>query len=163
MTSIAFRRVFADDPVACQLIDELDAVMLSFYPREHMYGLHPNEERDPSLHFFVIEQDDDTVGCGAVRILDDYYAELKRMYVRPNYRGRGIARELIRHLEHTARARGIRCMRLETGPEQKEAIALYRSEGYTDIPPYGEYIGSPVSRCMEKEIAWQGQGREKAK
>lgn len=153
METVTFRRIFADEPIARQLIDELDAVMLQFYPREHMYGLHPNEERDPLLHFFIIEQDSTTVGCGAVRILDDRYAELKRMYIRPEHRGRGIARKLIRHLEQTARDLGITCMRLETGPEQIEAIGLYRSEGYADIPAYGEYTRSPISRCMEKRLS----------
>lgn len=152
MSSLSFRRVFADEPAARKLMDELDAIMLSFYPREHMYGLHPNEERDPFLHFFIIEQGDKTVGCGALRVLDDKYGELKRMYVRPDYRGRGFGRQLIRHLEQTARTLGVTCMRLETGPEQIEALALYRSEGYTDIPPYGEYIDSPVSVCMEKVL-----------
>ncbi len=153
MTSVTFRRAFADEPVAKQLINELDAGFLKFYPPEHMFGLHPNEERDPALHFFIIEQGAATLGCGALRILDGEYAELKRMYVRPEYRGRGIGRKLIRHLEHTARTLGIACVRLETGPEQVEALALYRSEGYTSIPPYGEYADSPVSVCMEKTLS----------
>lgn len=150
MISLTFRRVSADEPTARQLIAELDAGFLKFYPPEHMFGLHPNEERDPALHFFVIEQGANTLGCGALRILDATYGELKRMYVRPEYRGRGVARKLIQHLEQTARTLGITCMRLETGPEQIEALALYRAEGYADIPPYGEYVGSPVSVCMEK-------------
>ncbi len=152
LSEIKFRRAFADEPIAKQLIDELDAGFLELYPPEHMFGLHPNEERDPALHFFVIERSDSVLGCGALRVLDDSYAELKRMYVRPEYRGQGVARKLITRLEHTARALGITCVRLETGPEQIEALGLYRSEGYTDIPPYGEYIGSPVSVCMEKKL-----------
>lgn len=153
MISLTFRRVPADEPIAKQLIDELDAGFLKFYPPQHMFGLHPNEERDPGLHFFIIEQGENTLGCGAVRVLDATHGELKRMYVRPEYRGRGIARKLIRHLEKTARALGLTRMRLETGPEQVEALALYRSEGYGDIPAYGEYIGSPVSVCMEKVLS----------
>lgn len=153
LTGVAFHRVFADDPVAQQLIKELDEGFLKFYPREHMFGLHPNEERDPALHFFLIHDNEMVAGCGAIRLLDPETAELKRMYVRPAFRRRGISRQLIRHLEQTARALGVRSMRLETGPEQVEALALYESCGYSYIPPYGEYTGSPVSVCMEKLLA----------
>jgi GNAT superfamily N-acetyltransferase len=134
------------------LIAELDAGFLKWYSPDHMFGLHPNEERDPRLHFFVIYQGENAVGCGALRVLDENTGELKRMYVREAYRRRGISRKLIHHLENTARELGISCMRLETGPEQVEALALYESCGYSYIPPYGEYVGSPVSICMEKAL-----------
>ena len=117
-----------------------------------MFGLHPDEERDPALHFFVIRQGDDVVGCGALRVLDKETGELKRMYVRKEFRRRGISRLLINHLEKTARSLAISCVRLETGPGQVEALALYESCGYSYIEPYGEYIGSPVSICMEKHL-----------
>jgi putative acetyltransferase len=152
LSEITFTRTFADDPVARQLIAELDAGFLKWYSPEHMFGLHPNEERDPALHFFLIHDGDQVVGCGAVRVLDRNTGELKRMYVREAFRGRGISRKLIDHLETTARTLGITCMRLETGPQQVEALGLYESCGYKYIPPYGEYVGSPVSVCMEKEL-----------
>lgn len=152
MTEITFRRAFADDPVCLELIEELDNTMFQFYPKEHMYGLHPNEERDPLLHFFVIYEGENIAGCGALRVLDSTIGELKRMYVRPAFRRRGISRLLINHLESTARELGLKIVRLETGPMQHEAIGLYKSSGYVDIPPYGEYVGSPVSVCMEKVL-----------
>lgn len=129
------------------------------YQPEHMFGLHPNEERDPRLHFFVIREGENTVGCGALRILDQETGELKRMYVREAYRRRGISRLLLKHLEETAQSLGITCMRLETGPEQVEALALYESGGYTYIPPYGEYANSPVSVCMQKVLQKQNYDR----
>lgn len=152
LSELAFTRTFADEPIARELIAELDAGFLQWYSPDHMFGLHPNEERDPRLHFFVIYQGENAVGCGALRVLDENTGELKRMYVREAYRRRGISRKLIEHLENTARALGITCMRLETGPEQVEALALYESCGYSYIPPYGEYVGSPVSICMEKTL-----------
>lgn len=152
LTGITFQRTFADEPVAKELIAELDAGFLKWYSPDHMFGLHPNEERDPALHFFVIRKGDSVAGCGALRMLDKNTGELKRMYVRPAYRRRGLSRKLINHLEQTARGLGITCMRLETGPEQVEALALYESCGYSYIPPYGEYVGSPVSVCMEKTL-----------
>lgn len=152
MNPVTFQRTFADEPVARQLIEELDAGFREFYSEDHMFGLHPNEERDPALHFFVVRRGNDVAGCGALRVLDGNTGELKRMYVRPSFRRSGIARLLVAHLENTARQLGIGCMRLETGPEQVEALALYQSCGYAFIPPYGEYIGSPVSVCMEKRL-----------
>ena len=152
LNEITFRRQFADDPECRELIHELDQGFLKWYSPEHMFGLHPDEERDPALHFFVVRQDEAVVGCGALRVLDEKTGELKRMYVREPFRGRGIAKLLMDHLEKTARTLGITCIRLETGPEQVEALSLYESFGYSYIDPYGEYIGSPVSVCMEKTL-----------
>ncbi len=152
LTVVTFCRTFADEPVARELIEELDAGFLEWCPPEQMFGLHPNEERDPALHFFVVREGDNVVGCGALRVLDKNTGELKRMYVRAAYRRRGISRKLVNHLEQTARGLGISYMRLETGPEQVEALALYESAGYSLIPPYGEYADSPASVCMEKAL-----------
>ena len=139
-----------DHPTSARLIAELDAELSRHYPREHMHGLHPGEEADPRLRFFVLEVDDAVTGCGALRELEPGMAELKRMFVRPALRGRGHGRLLLSNLEREAAASGVRQLRLETGPAQREAIALYRSAGFADIPPYGEYVGSPISMCMEK-------------
>jgi ribosomal protein S18 acetylase RimI-like enzyme len=75
------------------------------------------------------------------------------MYVRPAYRGRGLARLLLGALEAEARAAGIAELRLETGPRHVEALALYRSSGYENIPKYGEYARSPDSICMAKRLS----------
>jgi GNAT superfamily N-acetyltransferase len=74
------------------------------------------------------------------------------MYIREPFRGQGISKLLMKYLEATARSLNLSCIRLETGPEQVEALALYESFGYSYIPPYGEYVGSPVSVCMEKAL-----------
>ena len=153
MTHVDIQKMYADESVSRALLRELDGELLQFYPREHMYGLHPGEERDPALHFFVMFDGSAALGCGALRVLDPGLGEIKRMYVRRAYRGRGLSRLMLRHLEKTAGDIGVRCLRLETGPEQREAISLYKASGYTDIPAYGEYVGSPVSICMEKELA----------
>ncbi|MET3962489.1 ribosomal protein S18 acetylase RimI-like enzyme [Marmoricola sp. OAE513] len=75
-------------------------------------------------------------------------AEIKRMYVAPAGRGRGLARAMLAHLESTARAAGADLMILETGTEQPEALALYESSGYRSIPGFGYYRSSPKNRCM---------------
>lgn len=90
------------------------------------------------------------VGCGGVQALDADTAELKRMYVHPDFRGRGIARRLVAALEELARAAGHSVLRLETGDYLPAAIGLYTSLGYRPIPVFGEYVGNPHSVCFEK-------------
>jgi putative acetyltransferase len=92
------------------------------------------------------------VACGAWQALEPGVAELKRMYVRPAFRGRGIARQLIVALEEEALAAGRPVLRLETGTYLPAAIGLYRSAGYSPIPVFGEYVGNPFSVCFEKSL-----------
>jgi putative acetyltransferase len=94
------------------------------------------------------------VACGAWQPLEPGVAEIKRMYVRPAYRGRGIARQLVVALEEEeALAADRPVIRLETGTYLPSAIALYRSSGYRSIAPYGEYVGNTYSVCFEKHLA----------
>jgi GNAT superfamily N-acetyltransferase len=92
------------------------------------------------------------VGCGAVRRLDNEVAEIKRMYVIPDHRGQGIARAILAQLEAEATMLGVRRLFLETGDRQPEAVSLYRSAGFTEIPCFGEYADAPLSRCMGKDL-----------
>jgi GNAT superfamily N-acetyltransferase len=78
--------------------------------------------------------------------------EIKRMYVEPEARGKGVGRTILRALQQCARESGYSALRLETGARQPEAIALYESEGYLPIEPYGCYRDSPLSRCFEKHL-----------
>ena len=146
------RAAAASDPRSIALIRELDAELSQAYTREQMHGLHPGEEVDPRLKFFLLEMDGEIIGCGALRDLEAGVAELKRMFVRPAHRRHGFSRDLLTQLEGVAAAAGIRRLRLETGVAQRAALSLYRTAGYTDIPAYGEYVGSPTSICMEKEL-----------
>jgi putative acetyltransferase len=92
------------------------------------------------------------LGCGALRHLEPGAAELKRMYVRPEARGRGLGRALLDALEAEARRLGIRVLRLETGFKQHEAVGLYERAGYRRIPCFGAYADGAVSICYEKEM-----------
>jgi len=102
--------------------------------------------------YLVVVVDGRAVACGAVQALDAGTAELKRMYVRPAYRGRGIARQLLTALEEMALADGHAVLRLETGDYLYAAIALYTATGYAPIPAYGEYVGNSYSVCFEKHL-----------
>jgi GNAT superfamily N-acetyltransferase len=108
---------------------------------------------DDDSAYLVAAVDGRAVACAAWRALADGVAELRRMYVRPSFRGRGIARQLIVAVEEDALAAGRPVIRLETGRALAAPIALYRSSGYTPIPAYGEYAGNPHSVCFEKRLA----------
>ena len=103
--------------------------------------------------YLVVVVDRRVVACGAWQPLAEGVAEIKRMFVRPAYRGRGIARQLVVALEEEALAAGRPILRLETGTYLSAALHLYRSAGYQPIPVYGEYVGNPFSVCFEKRLS----------
>lgn len=107
----------------------------------------------PRTAFLIVRRGSEPIGCGALRRLDDETAEIKRMFVVPSSRRQGIARLLLMELERTAAQFGYRSLRLETGVQQPEAIALYESRGFTRIPAFGPYAGNPISVCFEKVLA----------
>jgi GNAT superfamily N-acetyltransferase len=130
---------YADDPTAPEPKGETD-------------DLRPEELAPPTGRFVVVYDGDEPIACGAIRRHDDETAEIKRMWVRPSARGRGVARLILDELESSAWALGYRAIVLETGLRQPEAIALYESHGYTPIPNYGFYRDSPLSRCYRKSL-----------
>lgn len=102
----------------------------------------PAELGPPGGTFVVGYLDEQPVCCGGIKRLDADTCEIKKMYVAPSVRGRGIARALLRELEDSARRLGYRTARLDTGPRQGNARGLYESEGYTAI---GNFNGNPVA------------------
>jgi len=93
-----------------------------------------------------------TIEISLVKLFGTDYAEIKRMYVRSEFRGLGFAKLMLDHLAEYARRRGVVLLRLETGVQQRAAIALYEREGFRSIPPFGEYKPDPLSRFYEKRI-----------
>jgi GNAT superfamily N-acetyltransferase len=104
------------------------------------------------IRYLVVVDGGRAVACGGVQALDAETAELKRMYVRPAYRGRGLARQLLVALEELAGRYGHRVLCLETGSYLPAAIGLYTSAGYRPIPVYGEYVANPYSVCFAKRL-----------
>ncbi|MGI5122145.1 GNAT family N-acetyltransferase [Marinactinospora thermotolerans] len=96
--------------------------------------------------------DGTAVACGALRHLGGAVGEVKRMYVRPDRRGRGLSRLVLSALEERARGLGWEVLRLETGDAQHEAIGLYTASGYHPIPCYGPYADAPRSLCFERRL-----------
>jgi putative acetyltransferase len=139
----------ADSPDVAALVAAQQAEIAGRYAPGEESGGFP---MDASARFLVAFLDGAPVGCGAIQTLEPGVAELKRMYVRPDHRGRGLSRRLLTTLEDTARAEGHAEIRLETGTRQGEAIGLYSSAGYAEIPLFGHYVGSEFSRCFAKRL-----------
>ena len=139
-----------NQPDVVALIDLLDAYQLSLYPPESVYALDMNSLLQPNVLFAVARNAGGAaVGCGAI-VVTPQYGEVKRMFVHPSARGRGVAQRLLGMLEAEALARGCRRFMLETGPSQPEAIGLYTRLGYSVRGPYGDYRDDPLSVFMEK-------------
>lgn len=141
-----------DSPIARALIAELDAVLEPLYPPKSRHGYNVEKLIQQEVAFFVAYLDGQPVGCGGVQLFGEEYAELKRMYVRPQLRGQGVGKQLLAHLQALAYKRGLRVLRLETGVFQTGAIGLYQSFGFRCIPPFGPYFEDPVSLCLEKRL-----------
>jgi putative acetyltransferase len=142
-----------DQPEVIALIAELDSYQDALYPAESRYALDLGSLKQPNV-LFAVSRDDtgEAIGCGAI-VLYPEYGELKRMYVRPRGRGRGLAKELLSALESRAIGTGCGLLKLETGPYQHEALALYISAGYELRGPFGDYANDPLSVFMQKRIA----------
>ena len=139
-------------PDATALIAELDAHLEPLYPSESRHGFSVQKLIADSVAFFVIRVDGAPAGCGGIKLFGADYGEVKRMYVRPQFRGLGLAKLLLEHLTDYAKSHKVGILRLETGIHQHAAIGLYERSGFQRIPPFGEYRDDPVSRCYEKRI-----------
>jgi len=146
-------------PDAARLVEEVQEEYVVRYGGRDETPLEPGYFEPPAGAFFVGYLDGVPVATGAWRrrrdvLVDgsDDTAEIKRMYVSPDARGRGLARAMLAHLEATARAAGAEVMVLETGLAQPEAIALYESSGYTPIAGFGFYKDAPLARCFARRL-----------
>ena len=111
-----------------------------------------NDPDVPRSVFLIARVDSQPIGCAALRPLEKEIAEVRRMYVVPSARRQGVGRRLLAQLEGRAGQFGYRALRLETGNRQQEALALYKAWGFVRIPPFGKYVGDPVSLCFEKKL-----------
>jgi ribosomal protein S18 acetylase RimI-like enzyme len=151
--SIAIVEERPDSADAVQLIAELETSLAQLYPAESRHGYSVEKLLSESVSFFVVCQDDTAAGCGGVQFYGTEYAEVKRMYVRPQYRGLGLGRLIVNHLAEYSRQRGVPALRLETGVHQDAAIGLYERVGFERIPPFGAYQEDPLSVFFEKPLA----------
>ncbi len=142
-----------DTPDALALITELEATLSALYPAASRHGYSVEKLIREGVAFFVLRHDAAPAGCGGVQFYavdtDQPYGELKRMFIRPAFRGQGLSKLLLAHLAAYTRQHGITRLRLETGIHQTAAIRLYEGFGFQPIPPFGAYQPDPNSVFFE--------------
>ncbi len=149
------RRERFDSEPARALAEALEAELLATYDGVPGSGGLPAASifEPPAGGAFVVGWvDEEAVACGGIARYDETTAEIRRMYVVPEARGRGLSRRVLTALEDEARALGYSFVRLETGNLQAEAIGLYASSGFGPIPRYGPFASDPRSVCFEKRL-----------
>lgn len=134
-----------------ELVRLLDADLAIRDGAEHEFYAQFNKI-DAIKNAVVAYENDTAVGCGAFKKFDDETVEIKRMFVRPESRGRSLGAEILKELENWAQESGFKFAVLETGKKQPEAIRLYQKSGYELIPNYGQYEGIENSVCMKKSL-----------
>ncbi|WP_426593271.1 GNAT family N-acetyltransferase [Cellulomonas sp. McL0617] len=138
-----------DDPAATRLRDAQQAELRDLYGED---DIEHDLTGEHIAALVLLRDGDQPVACGAVRDLGEGVGELKRMYVVPRARGRGLAREVLAELERVASEKGFRRLVLETGVLQVGALALYQLAGYRSIPNFGPYAAETSSRCFAKDL-----------
>ncbi len=133
------------------LVRELDAYLTLVDREDHAFYDQYNQIDD--IEFALVAYlNNEPVGCGAIKPLGEDAMEVKRMFVLPEQRGKGIASAILNGLEEWARNLGMKKCILETGKRQKEAVAFYSRNGYIEIPNFGQYKGVENSVCFEKGL-----------
>lgn len=144
-----------DTPDAAALIDELETHLASLYPIESRHGFSVEKLLREAVAFFLLRAGGTPAACGGIKLFGTDYGEIKRMYVRPRFRGQGFGKLMLDHLAEHARHHGVLLLRLETGIHQSEAIGLYERWGFQRIPPFPPYREDPLSRCYEKRLGFE--------
>jgi putative acetyltransferase len=162
MGVVQTRREALQSSSALRLIAALDGELLRRYPnrdevppvaQDAFTRLGDDEVAPGRGAFLVASVDGEDAGCGAVRGIGNQTGELKRMFVLPEYRARGVASALLSCLEAEASGLGIIRIVLEVATFSEDAIALYTKCGYEEIPLFGPYVGSPISLAMAKQLS----------
>lgn len=135
-----------------ELLRLSDEFAFSLYPADSCYLLNVAELEKPGVTVFAARVDGRALGIAALVLGPECEAELKRMFVHEDARGRGLARALLAAVEEAASAAGVSELRLEAGPLQHAAIALYERAGYVRIPNFGPYVGDGFSVCYAKPL-----------
>ncbi|MEZ4912265.1 MAG: GNAT family N-acetyltransferase [Saprospiraceae bacterium] len=133
------------------LVADLDQYLVKVNGDSHDF-FHQYNNIDILHHTVVYYFENDPAGCGAIKKFDENTMEIKRMYVPPKMRGRGIAMEILKSLEKWAFELGYQRCILETSKTMVDAIGLYQKAGYNIIPNYAQYAHVESSVCFEKML-----------
>lgn len=152
----AFEQRGYDDPDVVEAIAELQQEYVRRYGQPDDAAVDPREFAPPDGLFLVCPVDGSLAAMGGWRRHDEHSVEIKRMYVRSDWRRCGYAKALLAELERRAAAAGYGAVVLNTGLQQPEAIALYERAGYTPIPGFGHYADLPLAVFLGKTIRCAG-------
>ena len=150
--SLDLREEPYDGPTAQQLIAEVQAEYVTRYGGPDETPVDPADFAPPYGRFVIGYDGSVPVAMGGLRRFDANTLEIKRMYVRRDYRGRGLSRLMLAHLEELAAAMGASRLVLETGSQQPEAMRLYETSGYERVEPFGHYRCAPGSAHYGKAL-----------
>lgn len=139
-------------PSVIAMLHDSDKYYANLYPSESNHLLDISDLKKANVIFLIALSKNQILGFGSIVLMSNY-AEIKRMYVDPIARGKGIGRKLLQNLELEAKKNGAFFTKLETGVKQLEAIALYQSQGYIEIANFGTYMPDPLSIFMEKKLS----------
>lgn len=142
-----------DDLVAQDLVERVQQEYLARYGGRDEAVVGPAEFLPPRGLFLAAEVDGEPVGSGAWRAMGAGVAEIKRVYVTPKLRRRGLAQLIVDVLERSAAESGCRSVVLNSGAEQPEALRLYEQLGYGPVTPYGVYACAPDAVFLGKDLA----------
>lgn len=149
--SVRIKRTNSADPDFLHLVRDLDAYLAECDGDEHVFYAQLNKT-DALPTCVVAYWENEPIGSGALRPIDANFIEVKRMYVSPAARGKGVASAVLAELEKWAQELGYNALRLETSKRQPQAIALYQKSGYKVIPNFGKYWNVENSVCFEKHL-----------
>ncbi len=139
------------DPEVVNVFSDIDRLINSLYPVATAQSLSVEELAEPNVYAIGLKNEDGIVACGAIVMQEGNppYGEIRRLYVKPSYRGKGLSRRIMQILLHHAGEQQIPLIRLETGPKQTESISLYENLGFNRCGPFGNYCENPQSLFME--------------
>jgi len=154
--SWVIERALRPTPDVAGLVAELENEVSPNYGPDQNHGLSLDALFQPHIHFLVVREDGQSVGCGGIAPFDGF-AELKRFYLKPVMRGRGVADAILRRLGDIAAAEGYKLLRLETGTQQHAALRFYQRSGFERCAAFGPYAAMPpeaiaASVFMEKTL-----------
>jgi putative acetyltransferase len=152
MVSLKITRTTSSSPDFQSLVKLLDKELAAYNGSDNDYYSSFNTIENIK-YAVVVYNDEIPVGCGAIKKYSEDTAEVKRMYVNPDFRGRGTGKIILDELEKWALELNYKYLILETGSGLKPAITLYTNYGFEVIPNYGQYINMEKSICFKKKLS----------
>jgi len=153
LNAVAVAPVTARDPRIQPLLTALTVELAGGgYTAEQTFGYSVEQLERAAVYLVAAAVAGQTVGVAGIELQDGEFAELKRFYVQPSFRGRGVADALILALLDHARDHGRSIVRLETGDQQRAALGFYRRHGFGEVDRFGPYLDSETSICLQRSL-----------